>query len=142
MTCWQYQKALTEAPRWAQLARYCPTTAVATRPGLKQWHAQVTASDLLAVPEGPRTEATLRTNCTVGVQYLEAWLGGLGCVPLDNLMEDAATAEICRTQVLTVPGSGVQSGLSGTGLGIRVLFPWNCLKEDAATAEISRTQVR
>ena len=64
--------------------------------------AQVTQSDLLAIPEGPRTEATLRTNCTVGVQYLEAWLGGMGCVPLDNLMEDAATAEICRTQVLTL----------------------------------------
>ena len=59
---------------------------------------QVTAADLLALPEGPRTEATLRTNCVVGVQYLEAWLGDLGCVPLDNLMEDAATAEICRTQ--------------------------------------------
>jgi hypothetical protein len=43
--------------------------------------------------------ATLRSNVSVGVQYLEAWLGGLGCVPLDNLMEDAATAEICRTQV-------------------------------------------
>ena len=42
--------------------------------------------------------ATLRTNVVVGVQYLEAWLGGLGCVPLYNLMEDAATAEICRTQ--------------------------------------------
>lgn len=56
---------------------------------------------MLAVqaPKGPRTEATLRTNCLVGVQYLEAWLGGLGCVPLYNLMEDAATAEICRTQV-------------------------------------------
>lgn len=50
--------------------------------------------------QGPRTEATLRTNCAVGVQYLEAWLGGMGCVPIDNLMEDAATAEICRTQVL------------------------------------------
>ena len=43
--------------------------------------------------------ATLRQNVVVGVQYLEAWLGGLGCVPLYNLMEDAATAEICRTQV-------------------------------------------
>ena len=63
---------------------------------------QVTQSDLLAVPEGPRTEATLRTNCTVGVQYLEAWLGGMGCVPIDNLMEDAATAEICRTQVCSL----------------------------------------
>ena len=57
------------------------------------------AADLLEVPRGPRTMATLRTNVVVGVQYLEAWLGGLGCVPLYNLMEDAATAEICRTQV-------------------------------------------
>ena len=71
---------------------------------------QVTQSDLLAVPEGPRTEATLRTNCTVGVQYLEAWLGGMGCVPIDNLMEDAATAEICRTQVCSLDRSlGVQA---------------------------------
>lgn len=60
---------------------------------------QVTEKDLLTVPEGPRTEATLRHNCVVGVLYLEAWLRGLGCVPLFALMEDAATAEICRTQV-------------------------------------------
>jgi hypothetical protein len=60
--------------------------------------AQVGEADLLSVPRGPRTEACLRHNCVVGVQYLEAWLGGLGCVPLYNLMEDAATAEICRTQ--------------------------------------------
>ncbi|CAK0786075.1 hypothetical protein CVIRNUC_009288 [Coccomyxa viridis] len=59
----------------------------------------VTEVDLLQIPQGPRTEACLRNNCVVGVQYLEAWLGGLGCVPLYNLMEDAATAEICRTQV-------------------------------------------
>ena len=59
----------------------------------------VTEADLLTIPKGPRTEACLRNNCVVGVQYLEAWLGGLGCVPLYNLMEDAATAEICRTQV-------------------------------------------
>ena len=58
----------------------------------------VTEEDLLKIPQGPRTEACLRHNCVVGVQYLEAWLGGLGCVPLYNLMEDAATAEICRTQ--------------------------------------------
>eukprot|EP00884_Botryococcus_braunii_P015576 jgi/Botrbrau1/2701/Bobra.0203s0044.2 len=59
----------------------------------------VSEKDLLTVPDGPRTEATLRNNCVVGVMYLEAWLGGLGCVPIHNLMEDAATAEICRTQV-------------------------------------------
>ena len=50
-------------------------------------------------PRGTITEEGLRTNIRVGIQYLEAWLGGLGCVPLYNLMEDAATAEISRTQV-------------------------------------------
>ncbi|MEO1271250.1 MAG: malate synthase A [Myxococcota bacterium] len=59
----------------------------------------VTAADLLAVPEGTITEAGLRKNVNVGVLYIEAWLGGLGCVPIYNLMEDAATAEISRTQV-------------------------------------------
>ena len=59
----------------------------------------VTAADLLQVPEGPVTDAGLRHNIRVGVQYVEAWLGGLGCVPLYNLMEDAATAEISRAQV-------------------------------------------
>ncbi len=54
---------------------------------------------LLQVPKGQRTDACLRNNVSVGVQYLEAWLGGMGCVPLYNLMEDAATAEIGRTQV-------------------------------------------
>jgi malate synthase len=60
---------------------------------------KVTAADLLKVPRGTITEAGLRTNLRVGVQYLEAWLRGTGCVPLYNLMEDAATAEISRAQV-------------------------------------------
>ncbi len=60
---------------------------------------QVTAKDLLAVPEGEITEAGLRWNIDVGMQYLESWLRGSGCVPIYNLMEDAATAEICRAQV-------------------------------------------
>ncbi len=59
----------------------------------------VTAADLLAVPEGPITEAGVRTNVSVGVQYLEAWLRGSGAVPIFNLMEDAATAEISRAQL-------------------------------------------
>ena len=59
----------------------------------------VTADVLLAAPEGPKTEAGLRQNIGVGIGYLEAWLRGLGCVPLHNLMEDAATAEISRAQV-------------------------------------------
>ncbi len=57
------------------------------------------AQALLSVPTGKRTEAGLRTNVRVGIQYLEAWLGGNGCVPLYDLMEDAATAEISRSQV-------------------------------------------
>ncbi|MCA9712130.1 MAG: malate synthase A, partial [Myxococcales bacterium] len=57
------------------------------------------AAALLKVPRGTRTVAGLRHNVRVGIQYLEAWLGGNGCVPLYHLMEDAATAEISRSQV-------------------------------------------
>ncbi len=60
---------------------------------------QVTPKDLVAVPEGSITEEGLRWNTDVGLQYLESWLRGSGCVPIYNLMEDAATAEICRSQV-------------------------------------------
>jgi malate synthase len=55
--------------------------------------------EMLELHSGPRTEAGARENIRVGVQYLAAWLGGKGAVPLYNLMEDAATAEICRTQL-------------------------------------------
>ncbi|MDA4131185.1 MAG: malate synthase A [Thaumarchaeota archaeon] len=59
----------------------------------------VTPGDLLRVHEGTITESGLRTNISVGIQYIEAWLGGKGSVPINNLMEDAATAEICRAQL-------------------------------------------
>mgnify|MGYP001600706650 FL=1 len=59
----------------------------------------VTSHDLLTPHAGAVTERGLRTNIDVGIQYLEAWLGGNGCVPIYNLMEDAATAEISRSQV-------------------------------------------
>src|SRR6185503_11421196 len=60
----------------------------------------VTAKDLLNFqPEKPITEAGLRNNISVGIQYLGAWLAGNGCVPVYNLMEDAATAEISRSQI-------------------------------------------
>ncbi|AWK86310.1 malate synthase A [Azospirillum thermophilum] len=65
----------------------------------KRTDVTVTATDLLAVPQGPKTEKGLRNNVAVGIGYIEAWLRGLGCVPLFNLMEDAATAEISRAQV-------------------------------------------
>jgi malate synthase len=59
----------------------------------------IRADDLLRVPSGEITEDGLRHSIRVGIQYVEAWLGGNGCVPLYHLMEDAATAEICRTQL-------------------------------------------
>jgi malate synthase len=65
----------------------------------KREDVHVVASDLLAVPKGPITEAGLRQNLNVGIGYIEAWLRGIGCVPLYNLMEDAATAEISRAQI-------------------------------------------
>jgi malate synthase len=59
----------------------------------------VEAADLLQVAKGKITERGLRDNINIGVQYMAAWLGGNGCVPINNLMEDAATAEISRAQV-------------------------------------------
>src|SRR5450830_1170579 len=61
---------------------------------------EVTAAQLLDFkPEAPITEAGLRYNINVGIHYLGSWLAGNGCVPIHNLMEDAATAEISRSQV-------------------------------------------
>jgi malate synthase len=59
----------------------------------------VNREDLLHVPEGEITEKGLRKNINVGILYIESWLAGNGCVPLYNLMEDAATAEISRVQI-------------------------------------------
>jgi malate synthase len=64
---------------------------------LPDYHA--TAADLLQIPEGTISEAGVRQNVAVGLGYVEAWLRGIGCVPLFNLMEDAATAEISRAQL-------------------------------------------
>jgi len=61
---------------------------------------QVSAADLLDFqPKGPITEQGLRQNINIGIQYIGAWLAGTGCVPIFNLMEDAATAEISRAQI-------------------------------------------
>ena len=66
---------------------------------LRREDVKVTARDLLTVPEGAISEEGVRGCIRVGVQYLESWLRGNGCVPLYHLMEDAATAEICRAQL-------------------------------------------
>ncbi len=66
----------------------------------KREDIEITAEDLLKFgPETPITEVGLRTNINVGIQYLGSWLNGVGCVPIFNLMEDAATAEISRAQI-------------------------------------------
>ncbi|MFP5237987.1 MAG: malate synthase A [Acidobacteriota bacterium] len=61
--------------------------------------SRIQAANLLEVPRGPITEAGLRRNIDVALQYMESWLRGNGCVPIYNLMEDAATAEISRAQL-------------------------------------------
>ena len=66
---------------------------------LENLNGPITEKDLICVPKGTCTEAGLRKNISVGYEYLAAWLAGNGCVPLNHLMEDAATAEISRTQV-------------------------------------------
>ncbi len=65
----------------------------------KQLDVNITAADLLAIPDGTITEAGIRGNINVSIQYMASWLDGNGCVPINNLMEDAATAEISRTQL-------------------------------------------
>jgi malate synthase len=65
---------------------------------VKRDKVNITAKDLLAIPTGNITEEGLRWNIDVGLQYLASWLDGNGCVPIYNLMEDAATAEISRAQ--------------------------------------------
>ena len=66
---------------------------------VKREDVHITVADLLKVHKGDITEKGLRLNIDVGIQYVESWLRGSGCVPIYNLMEDAATAEISRTQV-------------------------------------------
>jgi malate synthase len=88
-------------PGLAQIAR---EAFDAVMPGPNQLNVlradvKVGARDLLTVPDGEITEEGLRGCIRVGVQYLESWLRGNGCVPLYHLMEDAATAEICRAQL-------------------------------------------
>ncbi|KAL5563828.1 hypothetical protein UlMin_033575 [Ulmus minor] len=80
--------------------------------------ANLTEEDLLQIPRGVRTMEGLRLNTRVGIQYLAAWLTGVGSVPLYNLIEDAATVEISRVQNWQWLKYGVE--LDGDGLGVRV----------------------
>jgi malate synthase len=101
-------------------------------PGPNQLHKKrndvtVTARDLLDFqPEQPITEAGLRSNISVGIQYIGAWLAGNGCVPVFNLMEDAATAEISRSQIwqwIRSPKGMLEDGRKVTRELVRRLLP-------------------
>ncbi len=93
---------------------------------------EVTAKDLLNFqPETPITEAGLRYNINVGIHYLGAWLAGNGCVPIHNLMEDAATAEISRSQVwqwIRTPKGKLEDGRKITAEMVRAMIPEELLK--------------
>jgi len=80
----------------AEFDRYMPTP---NQIHVHRDDVNVTTQDLLTVPQGTITEEGLRTNIDVGILYMASWLDGNGCVPIYNLMEDAATAEISRSQL-------------------------------------------
>jgi malate synthase len=96
----------------------------------------ITATSLLDFqPEKPITEVGLRNNISVGIQYIGAWLAGNGCVPVFNLMEDAATAEIARSQIwqwIRSPKGVLEDGRKVTRELIRGLLP-----EELATVKAS-----
>jgi len=104
--------------------QYMPTTNQVHR---KRDDVRVTAAELLDFrPEGPITEAGLRNNISVGIQYIGAWLAGNGCVPVYNLMEDAATAEISRSQIwqwIRSPKGVLEDGRKITRELVRRLVP-------------------
>jgi malate synthase len=93
----------------------------------KRDDVQVSAKDLLDFqPEQPITEEGLRNNISVGIQYIGSWLAGNGCVPVYNLMEDAATAEISRSQIwqwIRSPKGVLDDGRKVTKELIRKLLP-------------------
>ncbi len=94
----------------------------------KREDVHVSAEDLVAVPGGTITIEGLRINCSVGVQYIASWLRGNGAAPINNLMEDAATAEISRTQVwqwIRHP-----KGILDDGRGITLAFVLEILEEE------------
>ncbi|MCT7306823.1 malate synthase A [Ralstonia sp. L16] len=105
---------------------------------------EVKAADLLDFqPETPITEGGLRMNINVGIHYLGAWLAGNGCVPIHNLMEDAATAEISRSQVwqwIRSPKGKLEDGTKVTAELVRKLIPEELakVKETGAVGHFDR----
>ena len=107
-------------------------------PGKNQLHvlrddASIAREDLLRVPGGSVTSTGVRTNVSIGLRYLESWLGGRGCVPINGLMEDAATSEISRAQLWQWAKHGAQ-----LEDGSRVTAE---MVADMVSAEVSRLSV-
>jgi malate synthase len=107
---------------------------------------QVKGADLLDFkPETPITEHGLRMNINVGIHYLGAWLAGNGCVPIHNLMEDAATAEISRSQVwqwIRSPKGKLEDGTKVTAELVRKLIPEELAKVKALVGGDTKTYDR
>ena len=106
----------------------------------------VTGQDLLAFPDGRGqiTEAGLRTNISVGIQYIAAWLAGSGAVPIFNLMEDAATAEISRSQVwqwIRHPEGTLDDGRKVTVALFRAMVPEELAKVRASVGDVTYARV-
>jgi len=105
----------------------------------KREDVKVTARNLLDFqPEQPISEAGLRNNVSVGIQYIGAWLAGNGCVPVFNLMEDAATAEISRSQIwqwIRSPKGVLDDGRKVTRDMVRKLLPEELAKAKALLGE-------
>lgn len=110
----------------------------------KREDVHVTAADLLKLPAGTITEEGVRTNISVGIQYMANWLSGLGCVPLYNLMEDAATAEISRSQLwqwVKHPEAALDDGRKVTDDLFRALFDEEMAKIEQEVGETRFEQV-
>ncbi len=112
----------------------------------KRPDVRVTAGDLLSFePQAPITEAGLRMNINVGIHYVGSWLAGNGCVPIHNLMEDAATAEISRSQVwqwIRSPKGVLDDGRKVTAELVRALIPEELAKIKTAVGPVSPTYDR
>ena len=109
----------------------------------KRDDVKVDAADLLDFePEAPITEAGLRMNINVGIHYVGSWLAGNGCVPIHNLMEDAATAEISRSQVwqwIRSPKGVLEDGRKVTADLVRALIPEELARVKAVVGPDSPT---
>ncbi len=136
-----YDGSWVAHPGLVQVAMLEFTRVLGDRPnqiGRQRDDVQVSAADLMRFePEAPITEAGLRMNINVGIHYLGSWLGGNGCVPIHNLMEDAATAEISRSQVwqwIRSPKGRLDDGRKVAAELVRALIPEELAKVKQAVA--------